>query len=94
MTFCKAITGLYGLLCIAALAVVPLNSAGMMGEPDPLAGIFAVLLAAPWIWLAGNLTSDDSTVWNMVVAGGCMALNALILRSLCGWIAARLAPRS
>jgi hypothetical protein len=28
----------------------------MAGEPDPLTGIFAVLLAAPWIWLTGPIT--------------------------------------
>lgn len=86
-TACKVIIGLYVLLCVAALAIVPLNAAGWIGEPDPLTGIFAVLLAAPWIWLTDPITNDTSTAWNMIVAGGCMALNALILWTLCRWLA-------
>lgn len=85
-TLCKAVIGLYVVAAIAALAIIPLNSAGMAGEPDPLSGVFAVLLAAPWFWLAGPITSDGSTVWNMTVAGGCMAINALILWGLCRWL--------
>ena len=92
-TFCKAVTGLYVVLCIAALAIIPLNVAGMAGEPDPLTGIFAVLLAVPWIWFAGPITSDSGTAWNMIVAGACMALNALILWTLCNWLAAKTSSR-
>jgi hypothetical protein len=88
-TVCKAVTGLYVVLCIAALAIIPLNVAGMAGEPDPLTGIFAVLLAAPWIWLAGSITSDSGTAWNMIVAGACMALNAIILWTLCNRLASK-----
>lgn len=92
-TLCRVVTGLYVILCILALAIIPLNVAGMAGEPDPLAGVFAVLLAAPWIWLAGPITSDSGTAWNMIVAGGCMALNTLILWNLCSWLAARSSSR-
>ncbi len=83
------VIGLYVLLSIAALALIPLNAAGLAGEPDPLSGVFSVLLAAPWIWLAGPLMSEGSTVWNMVVAAGGMAFNALILWALCRWLATR-----
>jgi hypothetical protein len=83
------VTGLYVVLCIGALALIPLNAAGMAGEPDPLTGIFAVLLAVPWIWLTGPITSDSGIAWNLIVVGACMALNALILWKLCGWLAAK-----
>jgi hypothetical protein len=83
------VTGIYALLCVASLLIIPLNAAGMAGEPDPLAGIFAVLLAAPWIWLTGPITSSTGTAWNMIVAGACMALNAIILWALCNWISSK-----
>ena len=35
-TVCKAVIGLYAVLCIAAPVMIPLNAAGMAGEPDPL----------------------------------------------------------
>jgi hypothetical protein len=88
-TACKVVTGIYALLCVASLLIIPLNAAGMAGEPDPLTGIFAVLLAAPWIWLTGPITSSTAITWNMVVAGACMALNAVMLWSLCNWISGK-----
>ena len=91
-TACKAITGLYVALGIASLIIIPLNAAGMAGEPDPLTGIFAVLLAAPWIWLTGPVTDDTGLAWNMAVAAACMAFNAAILWNLCRWIAGRASP--
>ncbi len=88
MIGCKAVTGIYLVLCVAALAIIPLNAVGLVGEPDPLTGIFAVLLAAPWFWLAGPISGDSGTAWNMIVAGVCMALNAMILWTVCRWIGA------
>jgi hypothetical protein len=90
-TACKVITGLYIALSIGSLVIIPLNAVGMAGEPDPLTGIFAVLLAAPWIWLTSPITSDTGTAWNMIVAGTCMALNAAILWQLCRWITGKAA---
>jgi hypothetical protein len=86
-TFCRVLTGLYIVLCGLALAAIPFNAAGLAGEPDPLSGIFAVVLAAPWIWFVGPIISESGTFWNMLVAGGCMVLNALLLWSLCHWLA-------
>ncbi len=88
-SFCSILTAVYIVLCLAALALIPLNAAGLAGEPDPLAGVFAVLLAAPWFWLVEPFTSDNNTVWNVALAAACMALNALIVRSLCGLLAGR-----
>jgi hypothetical protein len=56
------VIGLYMLVSIAALALIPLNAAGLAGEPDPLSGVFSVLLAAPWIWLAAPVMSEGSIV--------------------------------
>ena len=87
---CKVMTGAYALLGIASLLLIPLNAAGLAGEPDPLTGIFALFLAAPWILLAGPLSSSTGLAWNMVLAGACMALNALILWALCSWISGKI----
>ena len=92
-SFCKALTGLYMASCITALLIIPLNTIGLVGEPDPLASIFAVLLSVPWIWLAGSIVNDGSTAWNMIVAGVSMALNALILWSLCTWLTGKIISR-
>lgn len=86
---CRAIIGLYVLAGIAAIAIVPINAAGLAGEPDPLSGIFAVLLATPWIWLLDSLFSDSGVVWNLVLAGICMALNAAIMWAICNWATRR-----
>lgn len=88
-TACRLVIWLYVALCLGSLVIIPLNAAGMAGEPDPLTGIFAVLLAAPWIWLTGPITSESSSAWNMFVAGACMGLNATILWQLCRWIGRR-----
>jgi Na+-driven multidrug efflux pump len=88
-TLCRAVIGLYVLPCIAAIAIVPLNAAGLAREPDPLSGIFAVLLAAPWIWLLDPLFSDSGVVWNLVLAAACMALNAAIMWAICNWATRR-----
>jgi hypothetical protein len=92
-TVCKAVTGLYAALCIASLVIILPNAAGLAGEPDPLSGIFAVLLAVPWVWFTGPITSGTSLVWNMIVTGACMTLNAFILWKLCNWIAGMAARR-
>ena len=92
-TFCKALISIYGVLCIAALAIIPLNAIGFVGEADPLTAVYAVLLSMPWIWLAGPFASDSGTVLNMIMAAAGMALNVLILWKLCGWFASTTSPR-
>ncbi len=86
---CRAVIGLYVLACIAAIALVPLNAAGFAGEPDPLSGIFAILLAAPWIWLTDSLMADTGVVWNLTLAAICMGLNATIMWAICNWATKR-----
>nr|WP_269931968.1 hypothetical protein [Aminobacter sp. HY435] len=67
-----------------ALVVVPLNAIGAFGmEPDPLSGIFALLLAAPWSFFMDALASEASVVWNLLLLAAGMVLNGVILAFLC-----------
>jgi sugar phosphate permease len=88
-TLCRAVIGLYVLAGIAAIAIVPLNAAGLAGEPDPLSGIFAILLAAPWIWLVDGLMAETGVAWNLTLTAICMALNAAIMWAICNWATGR-----
>ena len=48
---CKITVGVFLLLGAVALMLVPLSRAGVLGlSPDPLTGIFSVLLAMPWFF--------------------------------------------
>lgn len=79
-----AIVGGYIVLSLVALLLVPLNAVGAFGmEPDPLSGIFALLLSMPWSLLTGRFASDTNTIWNLGLTAVGMALNAAILAFLC-----------
>ena len=94
-TVCKLVTGIYVMLCIGALAVIPLNAAGMFGEPDPLSGVFAVILAMPWLHILSNLAGDTggNMAAGFALAGVGMGLNAAILWYGCQWLrTGKLAP--
>ena len=94
-TVCRVVTGIYVMLCLGALAVIPLNAAGMFGEPDPLSGVFAVILAMPWLHILSNLVGDagGNTAASFALAGAGMGLNAAILWYGCRWLATgKIAP--
>ncbi|MEE4239158.1 MAG: hypothetical protein V2I51_20755 [Anderseniella sp.] len=95
-TVCKVITGIYVMLCLGALAVIPLNAAGMFGEPDPLSGVFAVILAMPWMHIFTNIVGDagGNAAAGFIMAGAGMGLNAAILWGLCSWVAKKIAQRT
>ena len=45
---CRFVILAYIIVCIAALAIIPMTAAGTFGiQPDPLSGIYALLLASP-----------------------------------------------
>lgn len=95
-TVCKVITGIYVMLCLGALAVIPLNAAGMFGEPDPLSSVFAVILAMPWMHIFTNIVGDagGNAAAGFIMAGAGMGLNAAILWGLCSWVAKKIAQRT
>jgi hypothetical protein len=95
-TLCRAVIGLYVLAGIAAIAIVPLNAAGLAGEPDPLSGVFAVILAMPWMHIFTNIVGDagGNAAAGFIMAGAGMGLNAAILWGLCSWVAKKIAQRT
>ena len=77
----------YSLLCIAALALVPLSAAGAFGlVPDAQSGLYAFLLGLPWTKLAGSLHPGSGPVERLLVAVVCMVLNGVLLSVLCRWL--------
>ncbi|MEC9342830.1 MAG: hypothetical protein VYD64_03180 [Pseudomonadota bacterium] len=87
---CRIALGLYVLACIVALVIIPLNAAGRFGmTPDPLVGVFAVLLSAPWIYPLDSLLGDGGLAWNMMLAVISITANAAILGFACSRLARR-----
>ncbi len=81
---CPAIIVIYVAACVAALALIPMNAAGMFGmAPDPLSGIYAMLLASPWIYLLDGLLGNGDLPRNMAMAVFSMAINTSLLGLLC-----------
>ena len=88
--FCKAFVGVYFVLCILALVLVPLNAVGAFGmDPDPLSGVFALLLSMPWSLWTGHFASDTNTVWNLGLGALGMMLNVAILAFICRMLGSR-----
>lgn len=81
---CRTITITYAIACLGALLIVPLNASGAFGmQPDPLAGIFAILLATPWPMLTDGLIKTDDPNWNLVLVAAGMGFNISVLWFLC-----------
>ena len=76
MKVAVAIAILYAMLCICALLLALPATQDLIGmERDPLGGIFAVLLAMPWVLLFGRL-GDAAGVVAIILA---MLLNLAII---------------
>jgi hypothetical protein len=76
---------LYGVLCLIALWFIPASVYGWLGiERDPLAAVFALLLAMPWSLLLRRI--GDHGVWfsGVWLAIG-MAINLWLLWLLQRW---------
>jgi len=81
---CRIAVTIYQVLCALALLVVPLSAMGAFGlEPDPLAAVFAVILALPWSMLLDRLVGDGSTALNLAFLALGMVINAALLLALC-----------
>ncbi|HTR12522.1 MAG TPA: hypothetical protein VMI72_04500 [Roseiarcus sp.] len=81
---CRAVFWLYAAMAAFALLLIPISAHGLFAvEPSPLAGVFAVLLAQPWLSLASDIASENAAAWNLAIVGGCLVPNAAILRLIC-----------
>ena len=69
----------YGIVGVLSLLVIPASAKGWFGlEPDPLAAVFAILLASPW--LAGSLLSACISL-NLLGRNAAIASNCVECRS-------------
>lgn len=79
MKISRVIAAIYGFLCVAALLLIPASLGGWFGlERDPLAGIFAILLGAPWSYLL-NFAPSLGVWFNVAAVALGMAMNFLII---------------
>jgi hypothetical protein len=69
---------LYLVLCVLALAAIPLSAAGWI-TPDPLSAVPAILLGLPWSYLLLRFGDGQSCASNLGLMALSMAINATIL---------------
>lgn len=74
------LVGLYAILCVLALAAIPLSAAGWI-TPDPLSAIPAMLLGVPWSYLLTSLVGQSPGL-NLFLVAGAMTINAALLWAL------------
>lgn len=69
----------YGIVGALSLLVIPVISKGWFGlPPDPLAAVFAIVLASPWgLPLLGMLPSDSPWLAGILLAAS-MSFNVLL----------------
>jgi hypothetical protein len=73
------LTAIY--LILVVLAIIPIFT----GD-DPLSGIFAVILAAPWSMLLGNLLPSGNIAVGLLVVAVGAAINAAIIYFVARWL--------
>jgi hypothetical protein len=73
----------YAIVCVLALAAIPLSAAGWI-TPDPLSAVPAILLGLPWSRLLLRFGDPQSVPLNFGLMALSMAINAAIL-----WLLAR-----
>ena len=79
MRISRVFAAIYGFLCVMALLLIPASLGGWFGmEPDPLAGLFAIVLGAPWSYMLNFLPTLG--IWFIVAALALgMVMNFLII---------------
>lgn len=78
---CKAAMIVFGLLWMAAVALLLVGTLGWFGaEKDPLSAVYLLPLGLPWNLFLDALP-DWAMLWGGVLAPG---INLLLLRLLCG----------
>jgi hypothetical protein len=81
---CAGVSWVYAALCVVSLADVPASGFGLFRlEPNPMAALFAVVLALPWSLVTPHLLGDAGVAAGLAAFGVGMAVNAAILHWLC-----------
>lgn len=79
MRVVRLLIAVYAALCLVALWLIPASAHGWFGiEPDPLAAVFALLLALPWSLLL-RFAGDPGPWLAAVLFAACMAANLWLL---------------
>ncbi|MEW6575499.1 hypothetical protein ACFSAG_00660 [Sphingorhabdus buctiana] len=81
MRFGKALIAVYATLCALSLILIPVSVNGWFGiEADPLAAVYAILLAMPWSLLLGELDVKSEIIWiNIALLAGGMLINLVLM---------------
>ena len=89
MSRTRALATAYALLCLVALLIIPASAYSWWGfEPDPLSGVFAIIMAMPWAMALWAL--DGTEIWlSIVLLAICMGANLAIIVSLGRWLRRR-----
>ena len=78
--FCRAVFWIYAIFYLMALSVFAVGIFGLFGaKPDPLAGIYLILIGQPWIYLVDIF---PESAWPFAAALT-PAVNLCILYLLC-----------
>jgi len=77
----KALIVSYAGLCVLSLILIPVSVYGWFGvEEDPLAAVYAILLATPWSLLLGELDVKSEIIWiNIALRAGGMLINLVLM---------------
>ena len=87
---CRIAVIVYQVLCAFSLLLVPLSAAGAFGlTPDPLAAVFAVILALPWSLFLDQLGGEGNTALNLAFLAVGMIVNGSLLLALCRLVGKR-----
>ena len=80
----------YGIVGALSLLVIPVISKGWFGlPPDPLAAVFAIVLASPWgLPLLGMLPNDSPWLAGSLLVA-CISFNLLLGIWLLRWLRQR-----
>lgn len=80
MRWVVGLSGAYAALCLAAFLLVPASLHGWFGiASDPLAAIWAILLAPPWSLALHHVDGAGAGAGILIVLGGMVANFVLIL---------------
>ena len=82
---CRIVVRVYQALCALSLLFIALSTTGALGiESDPLAAVFAIVLALPWSLFLDQVAGDGGNVaLNLALLAGGMVVNAVLFLALC-----------
>lgn len=78
--FCRVVPALFALAYLLAVALLAASTFGLFGvEPDPLSGVYVILLGQPWVRFV-DATPEVLSPW---LAAGAPIVNLVLLMLIC-----------